>query len=104
VLDEHSSVPDVLLIGEQTWQRLSDKQQAAVMHAARVSAEEQKQLWREATDEALTAVREAGVEVIVPDKQPFREQVEELLASNESDATLAPWLRRIVGWPEGEAR
>lgn len=78
VLDEHTAVPDVILISEQIWQRLTPTQQGWVMAAMRDSVVYQKQLWQQATADALAAVKAHGVDVIVPDKQPFIDAVKPL--------------------------
>jgi tripartite ATP-independent transporter DctP family solute receptor len=75
-LDEHTWVPDVLLISTRVWQRLSDQERRWLEHAARSSVEVQRRLWREASRRALEAVRAAGVEVIEPDKATFRAAVQ----------------------------
>ena len=77
-LDEHTSIPDVLLMSTKAWERLSPQEQAWLMAAIQESAEYQKKLWAEASEEALQVVQEAGVEIIRPPKEPFVEQVEPL--------------------------
>lgn len=70
-LDEHTGLPDVLLISTIVWDRLTPEQQSWVQQAADESAEYQKLLWKAATEEALQKVQEAGVEIIYPNKEPF---------------------------------
>jgi len=77
-LDEHTGLPDVLLISTIIWDRLTLQQKKWVQQAADQSAEYQKILWKSATDEALQKVQEAGVEIIYPDKAPFAERVAHL--------------------------
>ena len=77
-LDEHTGLPDVLLISTIVWDRLTPEQQSWVQRAADESAEYQKLLWKAATEEALQKVQEAGVEIIYPDKEPFAARVTSL--------------------------
>jgi tripartite ATP-independent transporter DctP family solute receptor len=70
--DEHTWVPDVLLVSTHVWQRLSMQERAWLEEAVASSVVEQRRLWREATDDALERVRAAGVEIIQPDKSAFR--------------------------------
>ncbi len=70
-LDEHTAVPDVLMIGISTWNRLSPEQRGWLQMAADSSARYQRQLWKAAEAEALTTIQAAGVTVIRPDKSPF---------------------------------
>lgn len=96
-LDEHTSVPDVLLIGRAAWEALDSREQELLSAAARESAEYQKILWRAAEKTALDAVQEAGVEVLRPNKQAFMKEVEELLEARRADPEVGPWMRRIQG-------
>ena len=94
-LDEHTSVPDVLLIGSAAWESLTAEERRLLESAARESAEYQKVLWREAETAALEAVQEAGVEVLRPTKDAFMREVEDLLRARGEDPEVGPWLRRI---------
>jgi len=78
-LDEHTAVPDVLLISTHVWNSLDTRERLWLQRAVDESVAVQKDLWREATRLALEEVRAAGVEIIVPDKRPFRIAVQPLL-------------------------
>jgi tripartite ATP-independent transporter DctP family solute receptor len=84
-LNEHTFVPDVLVIGTNTWQKLTEEQRRWVQEAADESAVFQRQAWREAEDAALAAVEAAGVTILRPDKEPFMREVEGLYASLRND-------------------
>ncbi len=77
-LDEHTSVPDILLMSTVVWNSLSDQEQKWLQQAVDESVEYQKKVWKESSDESLQKVQEAGVEIIYPDKKPFREAVHEM--------------------------
>jgi TRAP-type C4-dicarboxylate transport system substrate-binding protein len=77
-LDEHTSVPDVLVISTVIWNDLSTAEQQWLQEAVHESAEYQKKIWQEATAQALAEVQKAGVEVFRPDKTPFTESVASL--------------------------
>lgn len=70
-LDEHTGVPDVLVISTKIWNGLSPDFQRILQEAADESALFQKKLWKEATQEALEKVQKAGVNIYYPDKEPF---------------------------------
>ena len=76
-LDEHTSVPDVMLASLKVWNDLTEEQQHWLTMAMADSVEYQKTLWQQASDDALAAVKAEGVEVIYPDKQLFRDAVKE---------------------------
>jgi tripartite ATP-independent transporter DctP family solute receptor len=77
-LDEHTAVPDILLMSTVVWNSLNEQQQTWLQEAVDESVEHQKILWKKASDDALKAVQESGVEVIQPDKNPFRESVQQM--------------------------
>ena len=74
-LNEHTTVPDILLISLRTWDRLDPEQRAWLQRAVDDSVAHQRDLWRVATREALDAVRAAGVVVTRPDRRPFMDAV-----------------------------
>ncbi|SMO80243.1 TRAP transporter substrate-binding protein [Fodinibius sediminis] len=75
-LDEHSAIPDILLVSTHLWNDLNEQEQQWVQEAADSSKVYQRKIWAEAEEEALEVVEEAGIEVIRPEKEPFRKKVE----------------------------
>ncbi len=73
-LDEHSSVPDVLLIGTKYWDELSEEQRVWVQEAADESAQAQKKFWQESVEESMKVAKDWGVEIITPDKSLFAQK------------------------------
>jgi tripartite ATP-independent transporter DctP family solute receptor len=94
-LDEHTAVPDALLISTHLWRDLSPEFRALVQAAALASARVQKRLWREATEEALSEVEKAGVQIHYPDKKPFMERVGPLYAGYRDRPDLYGLIREI---------
>lgn len=78
-LDQHSSVPDVLLIGTKFWENLSKEEQNWVQAAADESAQAQKVFWNESVEESMKVAKEAGVEIIIPNKSLFAEKSKSVL-------------------------
>jgi len=78
-LDQHSSVPDVLLIGTKYWDQLSEQERIWVQEAADESSQAQKQFWNDSVEESMEIARKAGVEVIIPEKALFQEQSKSVL-------------------------
>ena len=74
-LDEHTSVPDLLVMSRRVFDGLTPQQKAWLRQAVSESVTKQRALWRVASDDAIKSVKEAGSEVIHPDKQPFRDAV-----------------------------
>lgn len=77
-LDEHTTIPDVLVIGTFLWDHLSEQEREWLQDAVDQSVTYQRKLWMEAEKEALEAVQKAGVTIIHPDKKPFAEKVKHL--------------------------
>lgn len=77
-LDEHTFVPDVLIMSKLIWEGLNTQQQTWLMMAVRDSIEYQRELWQADTAESLRLVEEAGVTVTRPDKKPFMQAVESM--------------------------
>ncbi|MCJ7816199.1 MAG: TRAP transporter substrate-binding protein [Xanthomonadales bacterium] len=70
-LDEHTYVPDILLMSLHIWEGLTPEQQGWLQQAVDDSTVYQGGLWQQASDEALAAIEASGVEIIRPDKAPF---------------------------------
>lgn len=75
-LDEHTAVPDMLLIGKYVWDDLTAEQRGWLQTSVDESVEYQRELWHEETEAAMKAAQAAGVRVIRPDKSRFVEKVE----------------------------
>jgi len=94
-IDEHTSIPDVLLISTIVWKTLTPQEQEWLTEAARESVQFQKVLWREASDEALRLVQEAGVEVVYPDKTLFADKVEPLYEAYRDEPEMFELIEAI---------
>ncbi len=75
-LNEHTAVPDMLIVSTKVWERLSEQEKQWLQEAADESAKYQYKIWAEAEEEALEQLKEAGVTITHPDKEPFRKAVE----------------------------
>ncbi|MDX1562404.1 MAG: TRAP transporter substrate-binding protein [Gammaproteobacteria bacterium] len=93
-LDEHTAVPDLILISTRVWDSLTSQQQAWLTQAVDESVVYQRELWQRDTRAALEAVAAAGVEILQPDKRSFEAVVGPMLADYEQ-SELGPLIRRI---------
>lgn len=93
-IDEHTAVPDVLLISNYVWSELSEQQRVWLQTAVHESVLYQRELWREDTIASLEKVKQAGAEVIYVDKSRFQSKVESLHASL-ADTPLGSLIERI---------
>ncbi|GAL62068.1 TRAP-type C4-dicarboxylate transport system periplasmic component [Algibacter lectus] len=84
-LDQHSSVPDVLLIGTKFWDKLTAEEKQWVQEAADESSQAEKVFWQNSVEESMETARKAGVEIIIPDKSLFQEQSKSVLEAFVKD-------------------
>ena len=91
-LDEHSLVPDVLLIGTKYWETLSEEEQSWIKEAAIVSVPAQKQFWKENVAACMAKLKAANVEIILPDKIQFAEKSKAVLEEFSKD----PKMKKLV--------
>lgn len=94
-LDEHTAVPDVVLVSTVLWNDLDEQQRRWLQEAADESAEHQKVLWAASVRESLEALEAAGVEIIRPDTEPFAEQVAAMYETYRDRPRVYDLIRRI---------
>ncbi|WP_107851679.1 TRAP transporter substrate-binding protein [Oceanimonas marisflavi] len=88
-LDEHTMVPDVLVISTASWNKLSDMEREALTQAAAESMQEMKTIWAEAEVAERQSAEKTGVEFVEVDKAPFQQAVEPMYTElKEKDADL----------------
>jgi len=76
--DEHTAVPDILIMSTIGWQGLSEQEQDWIQSAIDESVIYQRKVWKEFSDFALEEIQKAGVEVSYPDKTVFQSAVQEM--------------------------
>lgn len=94
-LDEHTCVPDVLIISTKVWNTLTKEEQKWLQEAADESVPVQRKFWAESVEESLRIVQEAGVTIHHPDKAKFAEKVSDLLDKYRQDEVLGDILKDI---------
>ena len=94
-INEHTSVPDVLLISTHVWNKLTGQEKAWLEQAVKESIPVQRRYWAESVKEALEAVQQAGVKVYYPDKAPFAEKVQVMYEKYMEDPELRTYIERI---------
>ncbi|MDO5980180.1 TRAP transporter substrate-binding protein [Flavivirga spongiicola] len=94
-LDEHTTIPDVLIISTHLWEDLSDEEQGWLQSAVDTSVQYQRELWATSELEALEAVKKAGVEVARPDKSSFKNKVKSIYEEYKDDIPVYNLIKRI---------
>ena len=63
--DEHTRIPDMVIIASSVWNKFSDEQKSIVAECAATATEEYKDAWKKFEDEVLDkAVNQNGVELV----------------------------------------
>ncbi|NDL67516.1 TRAP transporter substrate-binding protein [Anaerotalea alkaliphila] len=84
-LDEHTMIPDILVMSAASWGKLTEEQQALVKEAAVESTEYHKPLWDEAIEQAVVEAKAMGVEFHEVDKAPFVEATKDMVESYKNE-------------------
>ena len=95
-MNEHTAVPDVLLVGMDSWKRYNEQERQWIMEAARESAVFQRKLWEESERASLDAIIKAGVEVSYPDKGLFKEKTKSIDKLFENESQVLKLIKAIA--------
>jgi tripartite ATP-independent transporter DctP family solute receptor len=94
-LDEHTTIPDVLIMSTHLWDKLSPKEQVWMQKAADASVKYQRELWAKAETDALEAVKNAGVTVVKPDKSLFQDKVLMMYEGYKNNKEIYELIKKI---------
>jgi len=99
-LNEHTAVPDLLVMSTLVWDRLLDDQKKWITDAAEEAKFFQRKLWQESELDALKAVKEAGVEIVIPEKKPFIEKTRHLIGGYRQQGEKYALIKKIQALSE----
>jgi tripartite ATP-independent transporter DctP family solute receptor len=91
-LDEHSSIPDVLVIGTKYWKTLSLEEQTWMKEAANFSSKAQQGFWKKNVEECMVTLKAANVEIFKPEKSLFAKKSKAVLDGFVKD----PKMKKII--------
>lgn len=95
-INEHTAVPDVVIVSTKVWDTLDEQEKQWIQEAADESAVFQYELWAESVEKSLLELEKAGVTITYPKQDGFREAVEGLYRTYEStQPELFDLIRRI---------
>ena len=94
-LDEHTVLPDVLLIGTYLYDKLNEQEKKWLNESVKESVKYQRILWAEAEEEALREVQKAGVQIIRQDKTLFAEKVKSIFEGYKEDKEMYSLIKQI---------
>lgn len=102
-LDEHTAIPDILLISTIVWESLSKDEKKWLQQAADESVEYERKLWAEAEQESLAEVEKAGVTITRPEKSSFSDKVEPMYEQYKEEPEVYDLIQRIQAVETEEA-
>lgn len=92
--DQHTMIPDVLVISSSVWEQISKEDQEILLNAARESTEAHKVTWAAAIDESIAEAKEMGVTFVEDvDKEAFREATADMI---DTYATEYPKVQDVL--------
>jgi tripartite ATP-independent transporter DctP family solute receptor len=94
-LDEHTFLPDLLLISQVIWDTLDEQQRQWVLEAAGESTGFHQKVWNESVALSMAEVQKAGVEIIKPDKEAFAAKVGPVYELYRQDTKIFGYVQRI---------
>ena len=94
-LDEHTSVPDVLIISQHIWNDLTEEEKGWLQQAADDSVPVQRKLWAESVKHSLEEVEKAGVTIYRPEKAPYQDKVKDVYESYKDQESIYSYIKRI---------
>ncbi|OOF61485.1 TRAP transporter substrate-binding protein [Rodentibacter sp. Ppn85] len=94
--DEHTMIPDVLVIGQKSWDKLTPEQQKALKKAADDSMMYHKDLWQKMIAETTQEAKDKlGVEFVKVDKQAFIDATKSMHDAAKANPLLKGYIERI---------
>ena len=91
-IDEHTMVPDVVVVGTKFWETLNDVEKEWLQEAANESVAKQKVYWQETVQENMKVLKEANVQIYNPDKSPFIAKTKPIMEELMKD----PNMKKII--------
>lgn len=94
-IDEHTSIPDYVVISNAAWDKLSPEQQKVFMEAAKDSEKFQQELWEKEMKTSREGAEKLGVVFTEVDKEPFRKALAPMYDDFLNDPKMAPLVKQI---------
>ena len=95
IIDEHTMIPDILLVSTHLWNRLNSQEQQWLQKAIDLSVPYQREVWIKSENESLEAIIDAGVEVSYPKKVAFQKATLPMFEAFKQDPEIAELIERI---------
>lgn len=93
--DEHTMVPDVVVMSTKFWENLSETERVWVQAAADESVAAEKIAWRKTVEENMQVLKAANVEFFYPDKKQFSDKTDVLTQEMMKNPKLKSIIQQI---------
>lgn len=93
--DEHTMVPDVVVMSTKFWENLSETERKWVQAAADESVAAEKIAWRKTVEENMQVLKAANVEFFYPDKKQFSDKTDALTQEMMKNPKLKSIIQQI---------
>lgn len=93
--DEHTMVPDVVVMSTKFWENLSETERGWVQAAADESVAAEKIAWRKTVEENMKVLKAANVEFFYPDKKQFSDKTDALTQEMMKNPKLKSIIQQI---------
>lgn len=103
ILNQHTYVPDVLVMSTHVWDGLNDEEKKWLKQAVEESVDYERKVWAAAEQASLDAVEAAGVEIIRPDIGPFADRLQDMQEAFKDDASIYSLIQQIRAMYKPEA-
>ncbi|MEE9438419.1 MAG: TRAP transporter substrate-binding protein [Saprospiraceae bacterium] len=94
-IDEHSSIPDVVVISTKYWDSLTKTEQEWLTNASKISVKAQKKYWDDSVEKCMKILKDANVNIIRPDKSIFSASVSSLVENFTKDKKMKDLVAKI---------
>jgi len=74
-IDEHARIPDMLVMSMKLYNRLDDKQKAAVVQAGQLAQAYMRGAWKVSDEQSFAELKSKFKEIVTVEKQPFIDSV-----------------------------
>ena len=78
ILDEHTRIPEVQLVSEYTWNKLTEEDRAVISECAKESAIYERYIWKDTEEEAVRTIEDKDITVIEVSEEERRDLREKL--------------------------
>lgn len=94
-IDEHSMIPDVVVVGTKYWDTLSETEKGWLQAAADESVAKEKAYWKETVKENMEVLKKANVQIHYPDKSLFSEKTKPIMEELMKDPKMNTLIQKI---------